>query len=283
MHGRPALRPIARADLRWYGSVRPGLFVTDFSTTVASLAADPRLAAAIAVALVSGLVRGFSGFGSALIYVPLMAAIYEPRIAALTLLIVDFTASAPFTVPLTRRCNWREVAPVSIAAICTIPLGVAALEFLDPEILRWFIAILVTTLLAVLASGWRYRSAPTVPASVGVGLVAGLGAGAAQIAGPAAIIYWLGGPNSAQVIRANLMVYFAILAIVSAIAYSIRGLFTADVLILSLLLGPVFIVAMALGAYLFRGASDQAYRRVAYAIIALSAIVSLPLFDELFR
>jgi len=262
---------------------QPGHHVTDFSATAASLIAEPRFAAAIAVALTAGLVRGFSGFGSALIYVPLVAAIYEPRIAALTLLIVDFVASAPFTVPLTRRCNWREVAPVSVAAICTIPLGVAALEYLDPTLLRWFIAFLVTALLVVLASGWRYRAPPTLPASIGVGLVAGIGSGAAQIAGPAAIIYWLGGPNSAQVIRANLMVYFAILAIVSATVYYIRGLFTADVLLLSLLLGPVFILAMALGAYLFRGASDHTYRRVAYAIIALSAAVSLPLFDELFR
>ncbi len=107
--------------------------MTDFSTTAAGLIADPRFAAALAVALIAGLVRGFSGFGSALIYVPLMAAIYEPRIAALTLLIVDFVASAPFTVPLTRRCNWREVAPVSLAAICTIPLGVAGSGISRPQ------------------------------------------------------------------------------------------------------------------------------------------------------
>ena len=261
----------------------PGFNVTDFSTTAASLMADSRFIAAIAVALIAGLVRGFSGFGSALIYVPLMSAIYEPRIAAVTLLITDFVASAPFTVSQTWRCNWREVAPVSGAALLTIPLGVAALEYLDPVILRWFIAVLVTTLLAVLVSGWRYRVEPKIPVSIGVGLVAGVGAGAVQIAGPAAIIYWLGGPSHAAVIRANLMVYFAILAIASFIAYQMRGLFTADVLTLSVLLGPVFIAAMALGAFLFRGASDNAYRSVAYAIIALSALVSLPLFDELFR
>lgn len=257
--------------------------VTDFSTTAANLMADSRFAAAVGVALIAGLVRGFSGFGSALIYVPLMSAIYEPRIAAVTLLITDFVASAPFTVSQTWRCNWREVAPVSGAALLTIPLGVAALEYLDPVILRWFIAVLVTTLLAVLVSGWRYRVEPKIPVSIGVGLVAGVGAGAVQIAGPAAIIYWLGGPSHAAVIRANLMVYFAILAIASFIAYQMRGLFTADVLTLSVLLGPVFIAAMALGAFLFRGASDNAYRSVAYAIIALSALVSLPLFDELFR
>jgi hypothetical protein len=104
-----------------------------------------------------------------------------------------------------------------------------------------------------------------------------------QIAGPAPIIYWLGGPNSAQVVRANLMVYFAIIGIVAGAIYYFRGLFTPDVLVLSALVGPIYVAALAAGALLFRGASEGAYRRVAYAIIAISAVVSLPLFDELFR
>jgi len=259
--------------------------VTDFSFTslLLSLVTDPRFPVAVAVACLSGVLRGFSGFGSALIYVPLMAAVYEPRIAAVTLLITDSVASMPFTVGETRRCNWREVAPVSLAAIATIPLGVLALQYFEPVTLRWGIAILVLSLLAVMMSGWRYHVEPRVPVSVGVGLVAGIGAGAVQISGPAAIIYWLGGPNSAATIRANLMVYFVLLALASFVIYYLRGLFTADVLVLSLLLGPVFIVSMAVGALLFKGSSEHSYRRIAYAIFALSALISLPLFDELFR
>ena len=67
----------------------------------------------VVVAALSGLVRGFSGFGSALIYIPLVSAIYEPRIAAATLLLIDFVSSAPFSVREFPRCNWREVAPVA--------------------------------------------------------------------------------------------------------------------------------------------------------------------------
>jgi uncharacterized protein len=43
------------------------------------------------------------------------------------------------------------------------------------------------------------------------------------------------------------------------------------------------LAAMAAGAYFFRGASDLLYRRIAYVIIAVAALVSLPLFDELLR
>jgi hypothetical protein len=40
---------------------------------------------------------------------------------------------------------------------------------------------------------------------------------------------------------------------------------------------------MAAGALMFRGAADETYRRVAYLIVAVSAILALPLFDEIFR
>ena len=233
-----------------------------------SLVADPRFPFAVAITALSGLVRGFSGFGSALIYIPLIAAIYEPRIAALTLLITDFVASAPLTFAQARKCNWREVAPMTVAAALTVPFGALALQFLDPIILRWGLAGLVT---------------PGIPASACVGLAAGFGAGATQIAAPLPIIYWLGGPSSAALVRANLMVFLLLLESVSIMGYAARGLFAAEILMLSVLLGPVFIVSIAIGARLFKGAAELTYRRVAYAIVALSALVSLPLFDGLFR
>jgi hypothetical protein len=40
---------------------------------------------------------------------------------------------------------------------------------------------------------------------------------------------------------------------------------------------------MGVGAYFFHGASDKLYRNVAYAIITLAAIVSLPVLDSLLR
>ena len=102
---------------------------------------------ALAVAALSGFVRGFSGFGSALIYIPLIAAIYEPRIAAPTLLLIDLAGSVPFTIRELKRCNWREVGPVTGAAALAVPLGTMALILIDPIVLRWFIAVLVLGLL----------------------------------------------------------------------------------------------------------------------------------------
>jgi len=249
----------------------------------ATLVADRRFVAAVAISALAGLVRGFSGFGSALIYIPLISAVYEPRIAAATLLLIDFISSAPFSVREFPRCSWREVGPIAIVAALMAPVGALALLLADPIVLRWVISALVLILLAVLVSGWRYQGRPTLPVMAGVGALAGLGSGAVQIAGPPVIIFWLGGRQDAITVRANLMVFFMAMNAVGCVTYLVQGLIARDVVVLSLCLGPPFFVAMWAGVRFFHAASDVSYRWIAYGIVALSALVSLPLFDGLFR
>lgn len=258
------------------------LNLIDYSAFTAVMA-DPRFIAAVTVSVLSGLVRGFSGFGSALIYIPLVSAIYEPRVAATTLLLIDFISSAPFSVREFWRCNWREVAPITIVASLMNPIGTLALVFADPIVLRWVISVLVLVLLAVLVSGWRYHGKPTLPVMAAVGTVSGLGSGAVQIAGPPVIIFWLGGRSDARTVRANLMVFFVLISVMACVTYYAQGLFTANVVVLSVCLGVPFFAAMWIGSHFFHTASDTTYRRVAYGIVAISALVSVPLFDRLFR
>ena len=141
--------------------------------------------------------------------------------------------------------------------------------------------MLVLIAVAILASGWRYHGRPTVGASLGVGALAGFGAGAVQIGAPPLLVYWLGGQNSAATVRANIMVYFLMQGVLTFVFYLYGALFTAEALALALLLGLPFGIALALGARWFHGTSDILYRRLSYIIIAVSGLISLPVFDAL--
>jgi uncharacterized membrane protein YfcA len=253
------------------------------SATFAMVLSDRRLLAAAAVAGLAGLVRGFSGFGGAMVYMPLVSTIYDPRIAAVTILLVDLVSSTPFAIPEFRRCNWREVVPLAIAMTIAVPFGTWALVMLDPVALRWCVALLVLSLVPVLASGWRYHGNPTMRATVAVGLFSGVSAGAVQIAGPPVILYWLGGGHSTAKVRANLMVFFLICGVVLVIAYAWQDLFTSQALALSLPLGLPYLLGVGMGSRFFHGASDRLYRIIAYIIIALAAAVSLPILDPIVR
>jgi uncharacterized protein len=246
----------------------------------AAAVADNRFWIALGIAILAGVVRGFSGFGSAQIYIPLIAAVYSPRVAAVTLLLIDTAGAAPFAVRGFGHCTWREVLPMNIAAAIAVPIGTLALLVIDPVVLRWFIAVMVLSLVAVLMSGWRYHGRPSLPVTAAVGLFSGFGSGAVQIAGPPVLLYWLGTANNVVTVRANFLVYFLLLGLTSCAVYWWQGLFAPELVALAILLAIPFFLATTAGARYFHGASDALYRRIAYAIITLAALISLPLFDH---
>jgi uncharacterized membrane protein YfcA len=254
----------------------------DLATFAATLA-DRRFIAAACVAVLAGTLRGFSGFGSALIYVPLIAAVYEPRIATVSLILIDQICVAPYAIAAFRQCSWREILPAFIAAAFTVPLGTLVQRYSDPVMLRWGMAIFVITFVAIFASGWRYRWKPNAAAAVGAGALSGFAGGATQMSGPPVILYWLGSPNAAVIVRANLLVYLLLLGLTLIVNYCAQGMLTALPIALAVMLWPAYSLSVWIGARWFRGTSDAFYRKVAYMIVAVSALISLPLFDGWIR
>jgi uncharacterized protein len=252
----------------------------NFETLAATLH-DGRFVPAVAVSVLAGVVRGFSGFGSALIYVPLISAIYyEPRFATVSFVLMDYVCFAPYVVRAIPQCHWREVMPAFVAALVTVPFGTMMQNAVDPVILRWAMAGFVLLFLVLFTFGRRYPIKAGTPAAVCAGAISGFSGGAAQMPGPPAILYWLSTPGVTVTVRANLIVFLAMVGLTLVANYAWHGLMTAKPIALAILLWPVYIVALAVGARWFHGASDRSYRRIAYAIVALAALVSMPIFDR---
>jgi len=159
----------------------------------------------LASALVAGLARGFSGFGAALIFVPLASAAAEPAVAAPLLLIVDSVLAITLLPNAWSLSERRDVAIMSLGALAGVPFGTFVLATGDPLAIRWAIAALIFALLALLLSGWRYRGRIAAPITIGVGGLAGFLSGAAQMGGPPVVAYWLGGATRSDVVRANIV------------------------------------------------------------------------------
>lgn len=259
--------------------------MTDFPLIdiVSPLVADPRFPLAVAISILAGAVRGFSGFGSALIYIPLMSAVYGPQIAAATFVTIDLALGAFFVPQLWRNADFRQIVPLATSAIFAAQFGTLILLYMDPSALRWAISILVALVVVVLASGWRYHGRPRLPVTLAVGGLSGFIGGAVQISGPPVIVYWLGSGSAAAIVRANFIVYFTIFSAAAVVTYALRGLLPPHSLALAALIGPLQIASMALGGRLFSLASEKTYRRVAYAIVALSALAAMPLWDSVLR
>src|SRR5262245_8821679 len=117
----------------------------------------PTLLFLLTAALTAGLARGFSGFGGALIFVPLASAAIGPRLAAPLLLVVDSVAAAGLIPGAWRHAARREVATMAVGAAFGVPLGAWLLTRTEPLAVRWALAVTVAGLLALLICGWRYE------------------------------------------------------------------------------------------------------------------------------
>lgn len=229
-------------------------------------------------AFAGALIRGFSGFGSGLVFMPIGAACLGPMTAAGVLYIIDTLLIIPFVFRAVPLVDWREVLPVGIGAALVAPLGVAALIALDPTLFRWGVSLAILAGVALLWAGVRYRGRTRIWLSLIVGAIAGFLSGLAQIPGPPIILYMLGRDASPVFMRANTIVIFMFATVVTGTTYVLRGIFTADVLARALVLLPLYAVGMFLGSRMFGWASPATYRSIAYASIVLAAVLALPVW-----
>jgi uncharacterized protein len=243
-----------------------------------------RLATLVLAATLGGLVRGFTGFGFAMVFVPLATVVVGP-VAAVGLV---WAIDAPFALPLAtrvwRKAQWSEVAPLLIGATALLPVGVWLLTRLDPLVMRWIIALLILTAVAVLASGWRYHGQPGTGLSLGVGALSGLAGGLASVGGIPLAIFWLSSHRSEPLLmRHNLITYFALATIISGAVLWWKDVVNADVLRQAVVLVIPYGLGLLVGTRGFHRASETTFRRGAYAVIAASAALALPALDPWLR
>ena len=252
----------------------------------ALIPADVGLNAAIAicaVAFVSGTARGFSGFGSALIFMPLASSIADPRLVAALLLIIDFIAAAPLLPGAWQKADRKATAVMVTGALIGVPIGTYFLSRLEPVTTRWIISAFVFALLLLLLSGWRYRGKDHAAASIGIGGLSGFCSGLAQTGGPPIVGYWLGRPLPSVIARANILLFFGASDFFSAVSYATAGLITMDAIKFAFVVGPVYGIGVWFGALLFGRASETVFRAICYALIAAAVIFGLPALDGVLR
>jgi uncharacterized membrane protein YfcA len=231
-------------------------------------------------ALVAGMARGFSGFGAALIFVPLAGALAGPKLGAPILVIID-GLFASFLIPSAWKLgDRRDIALMFSGALFGVPMGTAVLALFAPLTLRWLIAGMAAAMLVLLMSGLRYRGRPHVLATISVGAISGLFSGIAQIGGPPVVSYWMGTEIAHHRLRANLILYFAASTLLSLASYVWGGLMSLQVLKFALFTGPAYGLGTLAGSRVFGLASPAVFRSISLILIALAVLLSLPLFGH---
>lgn len=227
-------------------------------------------------AVLAGLVRGFSGFGSGLVYMPIAGAVLPPAQAVAVLVVMDLLGPLANLPGALRTGTPRDVGLLGLGMLPGLPLGVAALFLVDPSMFRWSVSLIALATVAALVAGWRWHGPRRRSVTMATGFMSGLVGGATALPGPPVILYYMASPLPVAQVRANLTMFLLMvdLGLVSVLAAS--GQLSWTLATVSLMLLVPFSLANGLGSVLFRPERARAYRLLSWGLIAASAIAGLP-------
>jgi uncharacterized membrane protein YfcA len=227
---------------------------------------------------IAGLVRGFAGFGSAMIIMPVTSSVLSPVEAITFLICAELVGPIPNTPAAWREGRRGDVALLMTGAVLALPLGLWALNMMDPTQFGWLVSGTVLVLLVLTALGWRLKSGLTPRLIVGTGALGGFMTGFAGLPGPPVIMLYMASTLPVRVIRANFLLYLVALDLLLFAMLWSFGMMNWGIALLGLLVGLPNLIANMIGARLFDPTAERIFRNLAYLVIAASAIVGLPLW-----
>ena len=227
----------------------------------------------------AALVRGFSGFGSGLVYLPLAAQVLSPFQALTTIVIFDLIGPLPIVRRASRECETADLFRLISGLVVALPLGLLTLTLVAPEVFRYTVSFIALFLLGCLISGLRYHGQLNPPMIYGTGAMSGFLQGVAGLPGPPVILLYMASTRPIKIIRANTFLFLFTTDVVLLPMLAIFGRLDSSAIALGIFLIIPNLIGGLVGARLFRPEYEGTYRTIAYLIIAASAISSFPLWD----
>src|SRR5262245_12700373 len=76
-----------------------------------------------AVACIAGMVRGFAGFGAAMLMTPVFSALYGPAIGVVLCLLLEIAVGLPLIPGVVRLVDWGRIGLLLVGAAVGVPVG----------------------------------------------------------------------------------------------------------------------------------------------------------------
>ena len=244
-------------------------------TELWGLPLDWQLAQVAGAVAVGGFLRGFVGFGGALVSVPVLSLAFGPHLAVAVASVMTVPSVFQLLPDAIRHSEKPVVVPVGVATFLTTPVGSWLLIAANPGLMKVAISALVVIMVGVLASGWKLHGHIGLPKLITAGVIGGLIQGAAGIGGPPVAAIALSRPGDARSQRGNVLAVMTAIAVSSWLPLAYYGLFTRQAVIIGALLLPIYIVATTLGSRYFALGGHLHYRRAALATLAAVGLATL--------
>jgi uncharacterized membrane protein YfcA len=222
-------------------------------------------------------VFGMTGFGSAIVAVPMLVQFKPLAFAVPLILLLDFVATLTVGGKNWRKVDRLELLRLSPWMLLGVVLGVAALSALEPRSLLLGLGLFICA-----NAVWSLRTAAAATAPVGAmwsapaGLVGGMFGAAFGTGGPIYTLYLVRRVLEMDAFRATIAVVVLVSAVLRLAVFGVAGLL-ADLALLqtAIVLAPVCFAGVLLGSGLRPRFEPQTLRRLILQLLLVGGLAVL--------
>lgn len=214
-------------------------------------------------------VRSAVGFGDALLAMPLLALLLGLQVATPLVGLTGLVISLIILTSSWRQVDFRNFWRLTVASLVGMPFGIWLLQHGDERIVNLALGLLLMgygaynlyrpTLPALHSEAWAYP----------FGFVAGVLGSAYNTSGPPVVIYGAMRRWPPDLFRATLQGFFLISNVIVIAGHGLAGLWTQELLLLTLVSLPVLLSAVAVGAVVNRRIPAAQFARLVNGLLVV--------------
>lgn len=226
---------------------------------------------AAVIAGLAGLVRGFSGFGYAVMMVLGLNLLMPAQPAIATAILLDLTCSLGLLAEARSGCERRLLGRLVLGMVLSLPVGLWIMTVLPAH---WMSQLVGAVSLVGGVLIWCRVPLPQLHNRLAVpaGMASGLAMTTASAGGPPLMVYLMNQPLPAQTQRATAIWFFALCSSGSLLGMALCGLLSLDNLRWAAVLWLPSVLGNQLGLRLFRRHGQLAFHLWVAPLLILLAL-----------
>jgi len=222
-----------------------------------------------------GFLRGFLGFGAALLIVPVLSFVVSPVEAIAILVLIEIPNIVYLTPQGLRGCDFKAITPMLVGVLVAVPIGTKILVSVDQKEMKLIMSAVILMAIGLLLSGWRIRGPVNRLTMLVAGIIGGGLQGTSGMGGPPLVTTILSLRDDESRTRANIITMLNTMSTLNAMTLAAYGKITADLVQFSVVAAVIYVASTMFGAKFFRHGGNLYFRQVALLILAAIALVMI--------
>ena len=228
------------------------------------------------IILLAALVQGITGFGFALIAVPLLS-LFIPEIKSITPIIVGYSLVTNILIfcKSKNHVKLKEIMPLIIFGIIGTPIGTYILLFVNAKILKLTIGLIICVTATAMLKNYKIRIKNEKLSYGLVGILSGLLNGSIGLSGPPVVLFMTNQGIKKETFRANLSIYGIVTNIFALTTFILGGIINNTVVIYAINFFPALLIGSIIGIKFSTIISEKVFKKTTIYLITILGLYTV--------